>query len=252
MNQIYSLKNKVALITGGGTGIGLGIAKQFIELGAKVAITGRTEESLLKAKNILGNNCFVFVNDVTNKEMHKDLVALIEKELGSIDILVNNAAKHCKKPSLETSNEEFQEVIDTNLTSIFSLTKEVLHSMIPRKTGSVINISSMAALYGISMVAAYSSSKTALLGLTRTLATEYSHYGIRFNTIAPGFIESKMFHEVMDKDPARKAKILARTPAAKFGDPDDIGYAAAFLASDASKFITGTCLPVDGGNSIGF
>ncbi len=110
----------------------------------------------------------------------------------------------------------------------------------------------MAALYGISMVAAYSSSKTALLGLTRTLATEYSHYGIRFNTIAPGFIESKMFRDIMDKDPAREAKILARTPAAKFGDPDDIGYAAAFLASDASKFITGVCLPVDGGNSIGF
>lgn len=252
MKQIYSLTNKVALITGGGTGIGFGIAKQFIELGCKVAITGRTEENLLKAQTLLGNNCFVFVNDVTQKETHQSLVAHIEKELGSIDILVNNAGKHCKKPSLDTTNEEFQEIIDTNLTSVFSLTKEVLRSMIPRRTGSVINISSMSALYGISMVAAYSSSKTALLGLTRSLATEFSPYGIRFNTIAPGFIESKMFRDIMDKDPIREAKILARTPLARFGDPDEIGYAAAFLASDASKFITGICLPVDGGNSIGF
>lgn len=252
MNELYSLTNKVALITGGGTGIGLGIARQFCELGCKVAITGRTGKSLLKAQKMLGDNCFVFVNDVTKKETHPGLVAAIEKEIGSIDILVNNAGKHCKKPSLDTTNDEFQEVMDTNLTSVFSLTREVLRSMISRRTGSVINIGSMSGLYGISMVAAYSSSKTALLGLTRSLATEYSHYGIRFNTIAPGFIESRMFRDIMDKDPAREAKILARTPAGKFGEPDDIGYAAAFLASDASKFITGICLPVDGGNSIGF
>ncbi|MGS0524374.1 SDR family NAD(P)-dependent oxidoreductase [Zobellia nedashkovskayae] len=110
----------------------------------------------------------------------------------------------------------------------------------------------MAALYGIPQVAAYSSSKTALIGLTRTLAVEYSGKGIRINAIAPGFIESQMSREIMKKDPAREQKILSRTPAGKFGDPADIGKAAAYLASDASSYVTGICLPVDGGNSIGF
>ena len=252
MEGIYNLTNRVALVTGGGTGIGFGIAKQFIGLGAKVVITGRSEGTLQKAKNSLGTSCFVRISDVTVKEKHESLVEDIENNIGSIDILVNNAGKHCKKFATETSDDEFQSVMDTNLSSVFALTRTVLKHMIPRRKGSIINISSMAALYGIPQVVAYSSSKTALLGLTRTLAVEYSHYGIRINAIAPGFIESKMFRDIMDKDPAREAKILARTPAAKFGDPDDIGYAAAFLASDASKFITGTCLPVDGGNSIGF
>jgi len=124
--------------------------------------------------------------------------------------------------------------------------------MIPNKNGSIINISSMSAIFGLTEVVAYSSSKTALLGLTRTLASEYSHHGIRINAIAPGFIESKMFLDIMEKDPARKAKILDRTPSKRFGQPSDIGKAAGFLASDASAFITGVCLPVDGGNSIGF
>jgi gluconate 5-dehydrogenase len=124
--------------------------------------------------------------------------------------------------------------------------------MIPRKKGSIISISSMSALYGLPQVAAYSSSKTALLGLTRSLATDYSHTGVRFNAIAPGFIETKMVREVMNRDPEREKRILARTPSQRFGAPSDIGKAAAFLASDASDYITGVCLPVDGGNSIGF
>ncbi len=110
----------------------------------------------------------------------------------------------------------------------------------------------MAAFYGLEKIVAYTSSKTALLGMTRALASEYSHTGVRFNAIAPGFIESKMLANVMDKDPERKSKVLMRTPAGRFGKPEEIGLAAAFLASDASKFITGVCLPVDGGNSIGF
>jgi gluconate 5-dehydrogenase len=124
--------------------------------------------------------------------------------------------------------------------------------MLKRGTGSVINISSMSALFGLPQVSAYSSSKTALLGLTRTLAAEYSGQGVRFNCIAPGFIESKMFREIMDKDPARERKILERTPAGRVGTAEEIGYAAVFLAADASQFITGICLPVDGGAAIGF
>ncbi|MBJ6368632.1 SDR family NAD(P)-dependent oxidoreductase [Snuella sedimenti] len=252
IENIVDLTDRVALITGGGSGIGLGIAKQFIALGAKVVITGRDQKKLEEAKTILGANCFYFTNDVTKKEEHENLVQSIEEKIGAIQILVNNAGRHSKKPSLEATDGEFQEIMDTNVNSVFVLTRTVLKYMITRKKGSVINISSMTALYGIPLVVAYSSSKTALLGMTRTLASEYSHTGVRFNAIAPGFIESKMFRNAMAQDPERERKILSRTPAQRFGSPSDIAKAAAFLASDASEFITGICLPVDGGNSIGF
>ncbi len=252
MYNICDLTGKIALITGGGTGIGKGIAEQFLKLGAQVVITGRNKPQLKATCKELGNNCFNFVNDVTKKKEHEHLIREIEDKIGPIEILVNNAGKNIKKPAIETSDEEFEDIINTNLNGLFALTRTVLKLMIPRKKGSIINISSMAALYGITGVVGYSSSKTALLGLTRTLASEYSHTGIRFNSIAPGFIESKMMLNAIKNDPEREAKILGRTPAKRFGKPEEIGKAAAFLASDASLFITGICLPVDGGNSIGF
>lgn len=252
MNKTYELNNKVALITGGGSGIGLGIASHFISLGAKVAITGRNMSKLQNAKLALGENCFIYGNDITHKDLHESLVDTIEKEIGPIEILVNNAGVHQKKASMEVTDAEFQMVMDTNINSVFALTRTVLKHMMPRGKGSVICISSMAALFGITQVVAYSSAKTALLGMTRSLASEYSHTGVRFNAIAPGFIETKMFLDIMEKDPMRKEKILSRTPARRFGTVEDVAYAAAFLASDGSNFITGVCLPVDGGNSIGF
>ena len=252
MLDCYSLKGKLALITGATRGIGFGIAQSYIHSGAKVIITGRTEKSLAEAKEKLGENCYAYVNNVTDKDQHQAFINQVEKEVGAIDVLVNNAGQHGKKPSLECSNAEFAGVLDTNLHSIFSLIKAVLPSMIEREQGSIINISSMAALFGLPQVAAYSSSKTALLGLTRTLTAEYSGNGIRFNCIAPGFRESKMFRDIMTADPAREQKILDRTPMKRVGSPEEIGHAAVFLASDASAFITGTCLHVDGGAAIGF
>ncbi|MFO7826737.1 MAG: SDR family oxidoreductase, partial [Cyclobacterium sp.] len=207
---------------------------------------------LQEARNELGENCFVIQNDVTDKNSHPALIRQIENEIGSICILVNNAGMHSKVSSLEAADETFQEVIDINLNSVFALSREVLKQMIPRGKGSVINISSMSALYGLPQIAAYSSSKTALLGLTRSLASEFSYSGVRINSIAPGFIESEMLNKVMEKDPERKQKVMGRTPMRRLGTPDEIGHAAIFLASDASKFITGVCLPVDGGNAIGF
>ena len=246
------MTNKIALITGGGSGIGLGIARQFLHSGAKVVITGRNPEKLQEARNELGEKCFVIQNDVTDKNSHQALVRQIENEIGPIDVLVNNAGMHSKVSSLEAEDDAFQEVIDINLNSVFALSREVLKMMVPRGRGSVINISSMSALYGLPQIAAYSSSKTALLGLTRALASEFSYSGVRINAIAPGFIESEMLNKVMKKDPERKQKVLGRTPMRRFGTPDEIGHSAVFLASDASKFITGICLPVDGGNAIGF
>ena len=185
-------------------------------------------------------------------EIIDEAMEAIEKEIGPIEILVNNAGIHNKKPSIEVTDAEFHMVMDTNINSVFALTRTVLKYMMPRGKGSVISISSMAALFGITQVVAYSSAKTALLGMTRSLASEYSHTGVRFNAIAPGFIETKMFLDIMEKDPMRKEKILSRTPARRFGTTEDVAYAAVYLASDVSNFITGICLPVDGGNSIGF
>lgn len=248
----YSLEGRVALVTGAARGIGFGIAQELIHQGARVVITDLSDEALAEAKASLGEACFTYVNDVTQKELHGSLIEQIEAEVGPVDILVNNAGRHGKKPSLECSTEEFAAILDTNLHSIFSLIKAVLPGMMERGHGSIINISSMSALFGLPQVSAYSSSKTALLGLTRTLTAEYSSSGVRFNCIAPGFIESKMFRAIMDADPAREQKILDRTPLRRVGTPQEIGYAAAFLASDASKFITGSCIPVDGGAAIGF
>ena len=252
MDHVFDLTGKIALVTGGSAGIGLGIARQLISLNATVIITGRSADKLSEARQELGDRCVAMVNDVTDKASHRELIQHIETTIGPISTLVNNAGVHCKKPSIDTTDHEFQAVLDTNVLSVFALTREVLTYMIPRGNGSIINISSMSALYGLSQVVAYSSSKTALLGMTRTLATEYSHTGVRFNAIAPGFIESAMLLGIMEKDPARKAKVLGRTPMGRFGQAADIGKAVAFLASDAADFITGVCLPVDGGNSIGF
>ncbi len=252
MRKDYGLTNKVVLITGAARGIGYGVAEEMLAMGAKVAITDLDAAALAEAKTSLGAGCFTYVNDISRKDLHADLVGQVEAEVGPLSVLVNNAGRHCKKPSLECGDEEFASVLDINLHSIFALIKTVLPGMMARGAGSVINISSMSALFGLPQVAAYSSSKTALLGLTRTLAAEYSASGVRFNCIAPGFIESRMFRAIMDADPARERKILDRTPMRRFGDPREIGQAAVFLASDASAFITGTCLPVDGGAAIGF
>ncbi|MEP7324103.1 MAG: SDR family oxidoreductase, partial [Saprospiraceae bacterium] len=147
---------------------------------------------------------------------------------------------------------DFQKVITTNLCAVFSITREVVKDMLKRENGSILNISSMAAQYGLPRVIAYSSSKTAIEGFTRAMASELSGRGIRINCIAPGFIETPMTAKALNDDPVRKGKAMGRTPMGKMGQPSDIGSAAAFLVSDEAGFVTGTVLCVDGGNSIGF
>ena len=157
-----------------------------------------------------------------------------------------------KKDFTEVTDEEFLQVITTNLLAVFALSREVVKHMLQRKTGSIINISSMAAQYGLPRVIAYSASKTAIDGMTRAMAVELSPKGIRVNAIAPGFIYSDMTDKALNNDPERKEKVFSRTPMGIMGQPEDIGNAALYLAGDAAKFVTGVVLPVDGGNSIGF
>jgi NAD(P)-dependent dehydrogenase (short-subunit alcohol dehydrogenase family) len=243
---------KIAIVTGGSSGIGFAIARKFSQQGIHTIIVGRDVQKLNEAVALLGSNGEAIAFDITNLNGIPELVNRIIQQHGQVDILVNNAGINMKKSALEVTDQEFQQILLTNLTSVFALTREVAKSMVAKKSGSIINISSMAAQYGLPGVVAYAASKTAIEGMTRTLAVELSPQGVRVNCIAPGFIATKMSATALNGDPERKQKVLSRTPMGRLGDPNDVANAAYFLASDDSTFITGTVVPVDGGNSIGF
>lgn len=245
-------KRKIAIVTGGGSGLGFAMAEKFTKAGIETIIAGRDKEKLDAAKLKLGSLCHAMTCDVSNLSSIPGFVNEVLKQFGQIDILVNNAGINMKKEFAEVTDDDFQKVITTNLTAVFVMSREVVKHMLERKSGCIINISSMAAQYGLPKVIAYSASKTAIDGMTRAMAVELSPKGIRVNAIAPGFIYSDMTAKALDSDPERKAKVFSRTPMGIMGQASDIGDAALFLASDAAKYITGVVLPVDGGNSIGF
>lgn len=247
-----STPKKVAIVTGGGSGLGFAIAEKFTGNGITTIIAGRNIEKLQTAKEQLGDLCFPIACDLTNLASIPAFVEAVLQRFGQIDILVNNAGINQKKEFTDVTDEEFQNVITTNVCAVFSLSREVVKHMLERGSGNIINISSMAALYGIPKVIAYTASKTAIDGMTKAMAVELSPKGIRVNAIAPGFIYSAMTEKALNSDPERKAKVFGRTPMGHMGQPNDIGEAALFLASDAAKYITGVILPVDGGNSVGF
>jgi len=243
---------KVAIVTGGGSGLGFAIAQKFVANNITTIIAGRNVEKLHAAKEQLGELCFSLPCDVSDLKSIPPFVQNVLDRFGQIDILVNNAGINIKKDFIAVTDEEFQAVLTTNVTAVFAMSREVVKHMLQKKAGCIINISSMAAQYGLPKVIAYSASKTAIEGMTRAMAVELSPHGIRINAIAPGFIFSAMTEAALNTDPERKAKVFGRTPMGIMGQPDDIGNAALYLASDAAKFITGVVLPVDGGNSIGF
>jgi NAD(P)-dependent dehydrogenase (short-subunit alcohol dehydrogenase family) len=242
----------VAIVTGGGSGIGLAITEKFVQENITTVIVGRDPEKLHQAKQRLGELCVPIATDLSDLQAIPPLVQQVVAQFGGIDILVNNAGINMKKEFTDVTDEDFQKVLLTNVTAVFALTREVVKVMLPAGKGSIINISSMAAQYGIPKVIAYSASKTAIEGMTRAMAVELSPKGIRANCIAPGFIATDMTSKAFNNDVERKQKAMGRTPMGVMGLPSDIGDAAYFLATDASKYITGVVLPVDGGNSIGF
>lgn len=252
MHNNFDLTGKRVLITGGGKGLGFAIAGIMAKHGAEVIITGRNKQQLEEARVAIGALCTCQVFDLTDRRLIPAFVKTIEEMHGPVDVLVNNAGINMKKDMLEVTDEDFESVIKTNQSAVFSLSREFAKKMVQRKKGVILHISSMASQYGIPKVIAYTASKAAIEGMTRAMAVELSPLGIRVNCIAPGFIETDMSSKALDSDPERKQKVLSRTPMAKLGKPDDIGYAATFLASDAANYITGVILPVDGGNAIGF
>jgi NAD(P)-dependent dehydrogenase (short-subunit alcohol dehydrogenase family) len=245
----FRLDGEVALITGGATGLGFGMAQSFVRAGAKVILLGRREKVLRDAAEKLGDAARFLVADVTHDA---ETLRIALTPLGPISILVNNAGNHLKKPATETSDEEFLSIIDTHVLASFRLTRLLAPAMLAAGRGSILQVTSMSALMGIPSIVAYSTAKASYIGMVRALASEFSPRGVRVNAIAPGWIESPMLRQALDNDPPRKQKILSRTPMATFGEPADIGNAAVYLCSPAAKFVTGVVLPIDGGASIGF
>lgn len=244
----FRIDGKKAVVTGGGSGLGLAIAKIFTKAGAEVIIIGRNEEKLKAARQEIGGNCTYKAFDVTRLQ---DIPALV-RETGAADILVNCAGIHLKKWAFDVTDEEFASVLNTHVMSVFALCREYGKLMAGRKSGSIILISSMTAVMGMKQVVAYTTAKSAILGLQRSLVAELSADGIRVNTIAPGWIETPMLHKAIDADAPRKAKILDRIPTHTFGDPEDIGYAALYFSSPAGKYVNGVFLPVDAGAAEAF
>ena len=244
--------HKVAIVTGGGGGIGLAIARKFVQHHIRTIIIGRDEEKLNGAVAELGALCHPFIQDLTDLEALPGLVQQIMTRFGHIDVLVNNAGINQKKDFTDVSDEDFQRILHTNVTAVFALSREVVRPMEQAGSGVIINISSMAAQYGIPKVIAYTASKSAIEGMTKAMAVELAPKGIRVNCIAPGFIATDMSEKALNGDIERKNKVMSRTPMGRLGEPADIGEAALYLASDGARYVTGVVLPIDGGNSIGF
>ena len=240
------LKDKTAIITGGGSGIGLSTARAFCEEGAQVILFGRQKEKLISAANELDDSTLIIQGDMTKND---DLDQLINNTLNNfkgIDILVNSAGLFNGAPLHEISDSQWDGMMDINIRSVFQLTRRVLPIMMDQKSGSIIHISSILGLIAVPEVAAYNVSKGALNQFSRSIAVEYGSYGIRSNSICPGLIETDMTADLMN-DASLMQEWSKEYPIGRFGKPEDVANACLFLASDESSFITGTVLPVDGG-----
>ncbi len=248
----FSLRSEVALITGGGSGLGFGIASTFVKAGARVVLAGRRESVLVSAVKQLGAAASYEVCDITAHDEVSDLAARVAGRTGPVTILVNNAGNHLKKPIVDTTEQEFQSVLNTHVLGAYAITRAVVPSMLERRHGNILFMASMTALFGVPKVIAYSAAKSAYLGMVRSLACELSPQGVRVNALAPGWIETPMMLQALEDEPERKRRALSRTPMERFGCPEDIGWAAVYLCSPAAQFVTGVVLPVDGGASIGF
>jgi len=246
------MKKKTVLVTGGNSGLGYAIARKFCDAGYKVYIIGRNEEKTRQAADNLGELVVPIVFNLNNLEAIPKLIDELLQATGKIDVLVNNAGINMKKDFSDVSDDEFDSILHTNVKSVFAISREVVKSMKVTNGGNIVNISSMAAQYGIPQVIAYTASKTAIEGMTRAMAVDLAQHHIRVNCVAPGFIKTHMTAKALDSDKKRKERVFARTPMDKMGRPEDIADAVFYLAGNEASFITGTVLCVDGGNAIGF
>jgi 2-dehydro-3-deoxy-D-gluconate 5-dehydrogenase len=249
----FDLGGKVAIVTGGNGGIGLGMAQGLGEAGAALAIVGRNtakSEQAVAGLRSRGIKAISVTTDVTDKDAISAMVARVRSELGRIDILVNNAGMNIRKPPHLLELDEWERVIDTNLTSAFLCSKGVHPAMKDAGSGKVINIGSMMSIFGASFAPAYAASKGGIVQFTRACASAWAADNIQVNAILPGWIDTDLTRRARVEVNGLHERVLARTPAARWGDISDFAGIAVFLASPASDFVTGTAIPVDGGYSI--
>jgi gluconate 5-dehydrogenase len=247
-NSLFSLAGKRALITGSSRGIGFGIAAALAGAGAHVILNARDQVALGEAAARLAEqgvkvNALAF--DVTSEDSVEDAIAHAEAEIGPVDILVNNAGMQHRAPLDEWPLEKFRQVIDTNLTSAFIVGRAVARGMITRKSGKIINICSVMSALARPSIAPYAASKAAIANLTRGMAVDWAQHGLNVNGIAPGYIRTEL-NEALLKNQDFNSWVEKRTPMGRWGEPAELGGAAIFLASDASSFVNGHILYVDG------
>lgn len=242
MNEL--LKDKVAIVTGGTSGIGLQIAKRFAEQGAKVAVIGTNLERGEIAAKMCGSESAFYRLDVSNHEEVKVVIKQILDHFGKIDILVNNAGITRDQLLIKMTEEDWDQVMDINLKSCYNVTHCCIRSMMRNRSGKIINVGSVVGLTGNPAQCNYAASKAGMIGFTKALAKEIAVRNINVNCICPGFIETPMTEVMTD---AQREMTLASIPFGRMGTPDDIANAALFLASDLSGYVTGTVLPIDGG-----
>lgn len=253
MQKWYDLTGQTAVVTGGSTGLGLAITRCLVSAGAKVVVLSfESPEQAAEALAEFGDKAVFYQFNITDTDHTQEMADRIVAEQGPISILVNNAGNHCKKFIWDMTVEDYKSVLDVHLIGAFALTKALVPQMKELGHGRILFQASMTSYIGQPQVAGYSTAKAGYLGLIHTLTAELAEYGITVNAIAPGWIDTPMFHKATDNDPPRLAKIMGRIPAKSVGDPMDVGMCAAFLCSDAARYISGTCIPVDGGALIGF
>lgn len=251
----FSLEGKVALVTGAAYGIGFAIAEAYAKAGAKIAFNCRSQKNLDQALAdyaAKGIEAHGYICDVTDEEGIQKMVAQIEEELGTIDILVNNAGIIKRIPMLEMNVEDFRQVVDIDLTSAFIVSKAVLPGMIKKNKGKIINICSLTSEFGRETVSAYAAAKGGIKMLTRNLCSEFGQYNIQCNGIGPGYIATPQTAPLREIQPDGSKHpfdqfLMGRTPANRWGKPEDLAGPAVFLSSSASDFVNGQILYVDGG-----
>ena len=250
---MFSLDGKVALITGGNGGIGLGMAQGLARAGARVVIAARNAQKSADAVaslQALGSDSFALEADVTNEASVAALFAQVAERCGRLDILVNNAGTTVRKPVDQLALDEWNQVMDTNLTSAFLCCRAAHPLMKQAGGGKIINIGSMMSIFGAPYAPAYGASKGGIVQLTRAMAASWAADQIQVNAILPGWIATDLTQAAREQVPGLNERVIARTAAGRWGQPADLAGTAVFLASAASDFVTGTAIPVDGGYSI--
>lgn len=248
MSHLFDLTGKTAIVTGANTGLGQGIALALADAGAAVSLVGRSapDETVEKIK-AMGGACCAVKADLSSVDAIDDIITVTRDQLGGLDILVNNAGIIQRNDAIDFTMEEWDSVLNVNLRTVFFLSQAFAHACVDASQGGkIINIASMLSYQGGIRVPSYTASKSGLMGLTRALANEWAGKGINVNAIAPGYFATNNT-AALQADPKRSAEILGRIPAGRWGQPKELGGAAVFLASDASDYVHGTTLPVDGG-----